>query len=70
MFIPDLINLIVNAYSNPSFSDVLVINFTQIQVLGHALYTYGAILLITLSVILLLAMVATITISRSNKEKK
>ena len=37
------------------------------EVLGHGLYTYGAVLLIILSVILLLAMLAAIVISRSNK---
>ena len=46
----------------------LLSNFIQIEVLGHGLYTYGAVLLIVLSVILLLAMVATIIISRSEKK--
>ena len=46
---------------------MIITYFSQIQVLGHSLYTYGAILLIILTVILLLAMVATIVISRSNK---
>ena len=63
----NLINSIVNNYFLSSFSDVLITDFQQIEVLGHGLYTYGAILFITLSVILLLAMFATITISRSNK---
>lgn len=52
---------------NRSQSDMLLTQFEQIQVLGHNLYTYGAILLIELSIILLLAMLATIIISKNNK---
>lgn len=52
------------------FSDIIITDFQQIDVLGHGLYTYGAVLLITLSVILLLAMFATIVLSKSNKIKK
>jgi NADH-ubiquinone oxidoreductase chain 6 len=52
---------------NRSQSDMLLTQFEQIQVLGHNLYTYGAILLIELSIILLLAMLATIIISKHNK---
>lgn len=52
---------------NKSQSDMLLTQFEQIQVLGHNLYTYGAILLIELSIILLLAMLATIIISKNNK---
>lgn len=44
-------------------SDVIFTDFQQIEALGYSLYTYGAVLLITLSVILLLAMYATIVIS-------
>ena len=65
----NLINSIVNNYFSSSLSDVIITDFQQIEVLGHGLYTYGASLLITLSVILLLAMFATIIISRSNKIK-
>ena len=50
-------------------ADVLITTFEQIEILGHSLYTHGAILLIILSVILLLAMFATIIISKSNKNK-
>ena len=64
----DLINSIVNNFYYSSSSDSLITIFQQIEALGHNLYTYGAILLITLSIILLLAMFATIIISRSNKE--
>ena len=63
----NFIHTIVNSYYLTSFSDVIITDFQQIEVLGHGLYTYGAILLITLSVILLLAMFATIVLSRSNK---
>lgn len=52
---------------NRSQSDTLLTQFEQIQVLGHNLYTYGAILLIELSIILLLAMLSTIIISKNNK---
>ena len=58
----------VSLSSNPNISDSIFTNFTQIEALGHNLYTYGAVLLITLSVILLLAMFATIIISRSNND--
>jgi len=45
-------------------TDFNILNFLQIEVLGHNLYTYEAILLIILSFILLLAMFATIVISK------
>ncbi len=63
----NLINSIVNNYFLTSFSDIIFTEFQQIEVLGHGLYTYGAVLLITLSVILLLAMFATIIISKTKK---
>ena len=63
----NLINSVVNNSILSSVSDVLITEFQQIEVLGHGLYTYEAVLLIILSVILLLAMFATIIISRSNK---
>jgi NADH-ubiquinone oxidoreductase chain 6 len=49
-------------------ADVIITTFEQIEILGHSLYTYGAILLIILSVILLLAMFAIIIISKSNNK--
>ena len=64
----DLINSIINNFYYSSSSDSLITIFQQIESLGHNLYTYGAVLLITLSVILLLAMFATIVISRSNND--
>lgn len=51
-------------------ADVLITTFEQIEILGHSLYTYGAILLIILSVILLLAMFAIIIISKSKSKSK
>ena len=59
---------ILNGF-NPSIADTNFTNFLQIEAIGQGLYTYGAILLIICSVILLLAMVAPIFISRkSNKQ--
>ena len=51
---------------NPIIADTAFTNFLHIQAIGHCLYTYGAILLIILSIILLLAMVAPIFLSRQN----
>nr|YP_010160557.1 NADH dehydrogenase subunit 6 [Gymnopilus junonius]QRH17743.1 NADH dehydrogenase subunit 6 [Gymnopilus junonius] len=47
--------------------DFFLTFFSEIEVLGHNLYTYGSILLIVLSIILLLAMLATIVLSKQNK---
>ncbi len=47
-------------------SDFFFANFEQIEILGHNLYTFGSVLLIILSMILLLAMLATIVISKKN----
>jgi NADH-ubiquinone oxidoreductase chain 6 len=62
----NLINSIVNNNLFSSFSDTIITEFQQIEVLGYGLYTYEAVLLIILSIILLLAMLATIIISKSN----
>jgi NADH-ubiquinone oxidoreductase chain 6 len=51
-------------------SDIIITQFQQIQSLGYSLYTYGAVLLITLSVVLLLAMFATIVISKNNHHRE
>jgi len=55
-------------FNNALFAnnDFYILNFLQIEVLGHTLYTYAAILLIILSFILLLAMFATIVLSKKN----
>jgi NADH-ubiquinone oxidoreductase chain 6 len=64
-YYPIKINFIYSIENNlySSSSDSLITTLQQIEVLGHSLYTYGAVLLITLSIILLLAMFATIIIS-------
>jgi NADH-ubiquinone oxidoreductase chain 6 len=49
----------------PSVADTIFTSFSQIQSLGHGLYTYGAVLLIICSIVLLLAMFSTIVISRN-----
>ena len=65
---PEIINLSsVNTTYNPAIADTAFTNFLQIQVIGKGLYTYGAIWLILCSVILLLAMVAPIFISRTTR---
>jgi len=61
-------NLYFNSFklSNPQI-DAVITHYSQMEVLGHNLYTYGAILLIILSLILLLSMLAIIVISKHNK---
>lgn len=54
---------------NPALADQSITSFLQVEALGHGLYTYGAVLLIISSVILLLAMVAPIFISTPNNRK-
>ncbi len=54
-------------YFNPSIADTTFTNFLQIEAVGQGLYTYGALLLIITSLILLLSMVAPIFISRQPK---
>jgi len=63
-------NYTINGFeniNNSNYSDFFLTFFSEIEVLGHNLYTYGAILLIILSIILLLAMLATIVLSKQNK---
>ena len=45
---------------NPVIADSSIANFTQIEAIGHFMYTYGAIWLIICSIILLLSMIAPI----------
>ena len=54
----------VDTALNPVIADSIFSNFLQIQAIGQGLYTYGAVWLILCSIILLLAMVAPIFISR------
>jgi NADH-ubiquinone oxidoreductase chain 6 len=56
-------NIIYTAF-NPVVADTTFTNFLQVQAIGQSLYTYGAFWLIITSVILLLAMIAPIFISR------
>jgi len=51
---------------NQGIADTTFTNFLQIQAIGQGLYTYGATWLLVCSIILLLAMVAPIFISRSS----
>lgn len=53
---------------NPVVADTVFTNFLQVQAIGQGLYTYGAVWLILCSIILLLAMVAPIFISRIIKK--
>jgi NADH-ubiquinone oxidoreductase chain 6 len=55
---------------NPVFLDSSITGFLQIEAIGLGLYTYGAILLIISSIILLLAMIAPIFISTTLNQKK
>ena len=63
------LNVVYNTF-NPILADSTFTNFTQIQALGQSLYTFGAFWLIITSVILLLAMVAPIFISKISKNNK
>ena len=57
----------VNTTYNPITPDIQFTQFLQIEAIGHGIYTYGAIWLLICSIILLLAMVAPIFISRHSK---
>ena len=57
----------VNTAFNPVIADTALTPFLQIEAIGQGLYTYGASWLIITSVILLLAMIAPIFISKTKK---
>ena len=61
-------NVVYNTI-NPILAVSTFTSFTQIQALGINLYTFGSMWLIITSVILLLAMVAPIFISKGNSTK-
>ena len=61
----DNLAIVANAQATNT-NDFFILNFLQIEALGHTLYTYYSILLILLSFILLLAMFATIVLSKKN----
>ena len=53
---------------SPIIADTSIINFTQIEALGHILYTYASVWLIVTSLILLLSMIGPIFLHvKSNK---
>ena len=54
---------------NPSLADTSFVNFTQIEAIGHYLYTYGSIWLIICSIILLLSMIAPIFLHSKQTNK-
>jgi NADH-ubiquinone oxidoreductase chain 6 len=54
---------------NPIIVDTIFTNYLNIQSIGQSLYTYDAILLIIISIILLLSMVAPIFISQNTNDK-
>ena len=58
-------NIVFNAF-NPVTADTTFVNFLQVQAIGQSLYTIGAFWLIITSLILLLAMVAPIFISKKS----
>jgi NADH-ubiquinone oxidoreductase chain 6 len=65
LFSSDLSSLsVVYTTYSPVIADTAFTSFLQIESLGQGLYTFGAILLILTSVILLLSMVAPIFISK------
>ena len=63
----NFVNNIHTTYQS-NIADTTFISFSQIEAIGQLIYTYGAILLIICSIILLLSMIAPIFISL-NKNK-
>ena len=61
-------NIVFNAF-NPVNAETTFANFLQVQAIGQSLYTIGAFWLIITSLILLLAMVAPIFISKKSTNK-
>lgn len=55
----------VHAAFNPVVSDSTMTAFTQIESIGHGLYTYASLWLVIASVIFLLAMVGPIVLCMS-----
>ena len=55
---------VVHLAINPTIADTTISSFTQIEAIGQGLYTYGGSWLIIISIILLLAMVAPIFITK------
>ena len=57
----------VNIAFNPVIADTALTPLLQIEAIGQGLYTYGGSWLIIISIILLLAMVAPIFITKPRK---
>ena len=57
----------VNNAFNPVIADTALTPFLQIEAIGQGLYTYGASWFIIISIILLLAMIAPIFISKTKR---
>ena len=62
----NFVNNIHTTYQSNN-ADITFISFSQIEAIGQLIYTYGAILLIICSIILLLSMIAPIFISLNKK---
>jgi len=65
----DKLNFVNNIHTTYQSNnvDITFISFSQIEAIGQLIYTYGAILLIICSIILLLSMIAPIFISLNKK---
>jgi NADH-ubiquinone oxidoreductase chain 6 len=50
----------LNYSFNPSLSEITLVQLSQIESIGHSLYTYGAVWLMITAIILMLAMVGPI----------
>ena len=54
---------------SPVIADTSLTTFLQIEAIGQGLYTYGAVWLIVISIILLLAMIAPIFVSKKKSKR-
>ena len=64
----EVLNNFISNLGNPYSVDTYLLDYTQIEALGHNLYTNSAILLILTSFILLLSMLAPIMLSSFYKK--
>ena len=60
----------VNTSFNPITVDSTFTNYLQVEVLGQGLYTYGALWLMVVGIILLLAMIAAIILTKNTSLNK
>lgn len=70
LFIPSASSSQVYMTINPVMADSSFVNFTQIEAIGHYLYTYGSLWLIICSIILLLSMIAPIFLHSTKTSSK